>query len=223
MVGRLTIVNQSGLSKVDEVGTIPQGQTRRLNVGKEATARPQENGIPHVTLLPKNILILAAALLLGARPASAQQVQVLEHDTSAGFENSVVQVDADTYALAYQGADSDGFLKTFTIAGDCPTDLVLANQTLSGTQIFRSESTMTVGPNRTVPSGAALTLRSRTIRLEAGVSVQLGATLHADTSPDPCDITQGLLLKSSRVFAPAEGSRQLELSHSPRSRTPHLA
>ena len=42
--------------------------------GEEATTRPQENGIPHVTLPAKNILILAAALLLGARPVSAQQV-----------------------------------------------------------------------------------------------------------------------------------------------------
>ena len=73
-----------------------------------------------MTLLPKNILILAAALLLGAPPASAQQVQVqvLEHDTAEGKQNSLVQVDADTYALAYQGAGGDGFLKTFTISAD---------------------------------------------------------------------------------------------------------
>ena len=73
-----------------------------------------------MTLLPKNILILAAALLLGAPPASAQQVQVqvLEHDTAEGKYNSLVQVDADTYALAYRGANGDGFLKTFTISAD---------------------------------------------------------------------------------------------------------
>ena len=88
---------------------------------------------------------------------------------------------------------------TFTNTAGCPTDLVLANHTLSGTQIFRSESTMTVGPNTTVPSGAALTLRSRTIRLEAGVSVQLGATLHADTSPDPCGNAMETVRRQDRV------------------------
>jgi hypothetical protein len=127
------------------------------------------------------------------------QVQVLEHDTSAALESSLVQVDADTYALAYRGSDDGGFLKTFTIASECPTDLVLANQTMSGTQVFRSASTMTVGLNTTVPSGAALTLRSRTIRLEAGVSVQLGATLHADTSPDPCGNAMETVRRQDRV------------------------
>ena len=131
------------------------------------------------------------------------QVQVLEHDTAVGTDNSLVQVDADTYALAYSGAGSDGFLKTFTITADCPPDLVLSNQTMSGTQVFRSASTMTFGPNMTVPSGTALTLRSRTIRLEAGVSIQLGATFTANTDPDPCgtEVDEVLAKDRVRVFA----------------------
>ena len=43
---------------------------------------------------------------------------MLEHDTSIARDNSLVQVDADTYALAYAGAGSGGFLKTFTISAD---------------------------------------------------------------------------------------------------------
>ena len=33
----------------------------------------------------------------------------LEHDLSQGKHNSLVQVDSDTYALAYSGVDDDGF------------------------------------------------------------------------------------------------------------------
>ena len=42
----------------------------------------------------------------------------LEHDTDRGSHNSLVQVDSDTYALAYQGTDLDGFISTFTIDSD---------------------------------------------------------------------------------------------------------
>ena len=42
----------------------------------------------------------------------------LEHDTDNGAQNSIVQVDSDTYALAYTVADNDGFISTFTIDSD---------------------------------------------------------------------------------------------------------
>ena len=45
----------------------------------------------------------------------------LEHDTTHALSNSLVQVDSDTYALAYQGADRDGFISTFTISADGST------------------------------------------------------------------------------------------------------
>ena len=50
--------------------------------------------------------------------SSITQVASLEHDTDRGSSNSIVQVDSDTYVLAYQGTDNDGYIKTFTI----PTD-----------------------------------------------------------------------------------------------------
>ena len=46
------------------------------------------------------------------------EVASLEHDTDNASHNSLVQVDSDTYALAYEGADSDGFISTFTIDSD---------------------------------------------------------------------------------------------------------
>ena len=41
---------------------------------------------------------------------------ILEHDTVLGNYNSLVQVDCDTYALAYAGDGADGFISTFTIS-----------------------------------------------------------------------------------------------------------
>ena len=47
----------------------------------------------------------------------------LEHDTIKGEFNSLVQVDSDTYALAYAGSGADGFISTFTISADGSTTL----------------------------------------------------------------------------------------------------
>jgi len=46
----------------------------------------------------------------------------LEHDTDNATWNSLVQVDSDTYALAYGNQqDDDGFIATFTISSDGTT------------------------------------------------------------------------------------------------------
>jgi len=45
------------------------------------------------------------------------QIDVLEHDTDRGSENSLVKVDATHFILAYSGTDLDGFVKTFSIDG----------------------------------------------------------------------------------------------------------
>ncbi|GJM10148.1 MAG: hypothetical protein DHS20C11_24240 [Lysobacteraceae bacterium] len=57
-------------------------------------------------------------VIMMASPVWAQQVQSLEHDSLNGRENSLVHVDANTYALAYAGNGSDGFIKTFSISAD---------------------------------------------------------------------------------------------------------
>ena len=46
------------------------------------------------------------------------KVETLEHDTNRGKYNSLLQIDSDTYALAYSGEDRDGFITTFTISSD---------------------------------------------------------------------------------------------------------
>ena len=50
--------------------------------------------------------------------ASIVEVNSLEHDTNQGQYNSLVQVDSDTYALAYSGLENDGYISTFTIDSD---------------------------------------------------------------------------------------------------------
>ena len=42
----------------------------------------------------------------------------IEHDTSMGLENSVLQIDSDTYLVAHRGNSEDGFIKTFTVPAD---------------------------------------------------------------------------------------------------------
>jgi len=46
----------------------------------------------------------------------------LEHDTSIGKFSSLVQVDSDTYALAYTGSNSDGYISRFTISPTSPAN-----------------------------------------------------------------------------------------------------
>ena len=55
---------------------------------------------------------------ISADGSTITEVATLEHDTANGGDNSLVQVDADTYALAYAGDGSDGFISTFTIPAD---------------------------------------------------------------------------------------------------------
>ena len=58
---------------------------------------------------------------ISADGSTITKVDSLEHDTTLGLSNSLVQVDSDTYALAYVGADRDGFISTFTISADGST------------------------------------------------------------------------------------------------------
>ena len=46
------------------------------------------------------------------------EIESLEYSGTNGRHNSLVQVDSDTYALAYEGTDDNGFISTFTISSD---------------------------------------------------------------------------------------------------------
>ena len=58
---------------------------------------------------------------ISADGSTITKVASLEHDTQDGDWNSFVQVDSDTYALAYSGSVNDGYITTFTISADGAT------------------------------------------------------------------------------------------------------
>ena len=70
------------------------------------------------------ILVLSIIVPIGVNDVFANdgndilEIASLEHDVRQGQFNSLVHVDSDTYALAYEGKDSDGFISTFTISSD---------------------------------------------------------------------------------------------------------
>ena len=75
------------------------------------------------------IMLFAVLSLLVHVPSDAYandggtitEVDSLEHDAANGRYNSLVQVDSDTYALAYAGEGEDGYISTFTISSDGTT------------------------------------------------------------------------------------------------------
>ena len=52
---------------------------------------------------------------------SITQITSVEHDNAYGKHNSLVQVDSDTYALAYESSNDDGHVATFTVSSDGTT------------------------------------------------------------------------------------------------------
>ena len=68
-----------------------------------------------------SILVLFSIAFLVPSDANANDGSIilekasLEHDFRQGQHNSLVQVDSDTYALAYAGAGDNGHISTFTI------------------------------------------------------------------------------------------------------------
>ena len=77
-------------------------------------------------LLPFIIPALADDALAAAGDITAVKTQAegnnLEYDAEFGRNNSLVQVDSDTYALAYKGGAGGGaFITTFTISADGST------------------------------------------------------------------------------------------------------
>lgn len=62
----------------------------------------------------------------------------------------------------------------------CPPDIVLANQTLSGTQTFEATSSATLGPNLTV-NGDNIVVNAPTVSILGGISI--GGTFSIGTTP----------------------------------------
>ncbi len=67
-------------------------------------------------------------IYISADGATITEIGSLEHDTVAGKDNALVQVDADTYALAYKGLDNDGYIKTFNVDITGPTPAIATTE-----------------------------------------------------------------------------------------------
>jgi len=78
-----------------------------------------------------SVLVLFSLIFFVPSDASASEVDItavraqslgnnFEYD-DLGLYNSLVQVDSDTFALAYTGTDNDGFISTFNISSDGTT------------------------------------------------------------------------------------------------------
>ena len=57
-------------------------------------------------------------LTISSDGSTISKVETIEHDLVNGQDNSLVHVNDDTYALAYEGESSDGYISTFTIDSD---------------------------------------------------------------------------------------------------------
>ncbi len=71
---------------------------------------------------------------------SNSPIDTLEYDTSDGREPCIIHVSGNTYAIAYRGADDDGYIKTVSIAsngdiGNSPID-TLEFDTANGYEPF---------------------------------------------------------------------------------------
>tara|TARA_B100000131_G_scaffold323057_1_gene379530 strand:+ start:4676 stop:6424 length:1749 start_codon:yes stop_codon:yes gene_type:complete len=59
-----------------------------------------------------------SSFTISSNGGSITEIQEIEHDTDKGRHNSLIQIDSDTYVLAYEGLNSDGFIKTFSVSTD---------------------------------------------------------------------------------------------------------
>ena len=70
------------------------------------------------------VLMMMASITTFTVPSngsSITEVATIEHNTSDASFNSLIQVDSDTYVLAYSGTSEDGFIATFTISSNGAT------------------------------------------------------------------------------------------------------
>ena len=61
--------------------------------------------------------MMGAFLKAGGIDYMIEQMNSLEHDIVQGFENSLVQIDATHFILAYAGDGDVGYIKTFSLDG----------------------------------------------------------------------------------------------------------
>ena len=115
--------NQNGFIKVYDI--LADGSFTEVNTLEHDTQNGAHNSLVQVD---SNTFALAyegedndgfiKTFTISSDGLTITEEATLEYDTQNGQYNSLVQVDSDTFALAYEGEDNDGFIKTFTISSD---------------------------------------------------------------------------------------------------------
>ena len=96
-----------------------------------------------------SILVLSLMIPIGVNDVFANdgknilEIESLEYSDTRGRHNSLVQIDSDTYALAYSGQVDDGYISTFTISSD-GTSIVRENNLEHDTDVGEYNSLVQV-------------------------------------------------------------------------------
>ena len=117
----IQIQNHANTSEEDDVANLEHdmvhGQYNSLvqvdsNTIALAYAGAGEDGFISTFTISSSGVITPIQIQNHANTSEEDDVANIEHDEERGMENSLVQVDSDTYALAYEGKDRDGFIST---------------------------------------------------------------------------------------------------------------
>lgn len=100
---------------------------------------------------------------------------------------------ADTYFVKIDEFGDDDPIDDYTLTytrvqgcGSCPSDLTLANTTLSGTQTFLADDTITLGPSLVVDGTSIDVIAGDRVVITSGT--EIGGSFSAGTHPSACSL-----------------------------------
>jgi len=113
----LEVVIQGSLTTITEVESLEHDEIN----GEFNSLIKSDSGIYILAYQGEDNDGFISTFTISTNGKTITEIASLEHDEADARYNSLVQVDSDTYALAYEGANNDGFIKTFTIPVDGST------------------------------------------------------------------------------------------------------
>ncbi|MFP3940862.1 MAG: hypothetical protein ACLF0P_11190 [Thermoanaerobaculia bacterium] len=90
----------------------------------------------------------------------------------------------ETHAFDDWAAGGYGPVAPTGLAVTCAFDLLLANDTIGGTETFRAETVITLGPALSVDGTAVEVIAGQ--RVEIGDGTVIGGSFRAGVDPDAC-------------------------------------
>ena len=108
--------------------------------------------------------------------SSITQVISLEHDQTQGRDNSLVQIDADTYGLAFKGTNNNGYFRTFNIAATAAENAPLISSVVMAADNSTIAVTFSEAVFNTGSGSGSLDVNDFTLSLEGGAGTLSSAT-----------------------------------------------